>query len=409
MITQVKIRINGSEYNAAFNPDSGLWEYTGAAPDTTSFPQPGGYYPVQVSALNDSGQSKTVTSGSPGIGNSLKLFVTETEKPVISITVPGNGGYVNSATPIISFLALDDEQGSGINTDSFVITIDGNTVSATVTAAGEGYTVTLPAMADGSHTLSISVSDNDGNQSDAASISLVVDTTAPVITITSPTDGQVTRKLTGIFMGSVTDANPDMIATYSNNGSNLGELMLTQDGAFEIEIDLSVGDNVLTINAVDKAGNQSSASSTFNRNFDFWVIIDRTLQDVIYARQTPGVYSLKGHYGATDLNRVEGDVYFLTELLKEYGETITVTTKTNWTTADEPHPADMERYLENIQTIYENFYIYVNMPFPPETMQNLDYIYANNIEKILLYAYEQIIKPSAAFIYYSGQIYSGQI
>ena len=47
-------------------------------------------------------------------------------------------------------------------------------------------------------------------------------------------------------------------------------------------------------------------------------------------------------------------------------------------------------------------------PETPETMKNLTYTTANNIEKILL-AVDEAINRSIAFLYYSGEIYSGEV
>lgn len=100
---------------------------------------------------------------------------------------------------------------------------------------------------------------------------------------------------------------------------------------------------------------------------------------VPYAEVVP-TNATKGAYNSTDLNRVERAV---AEISQAMG--IGLTTKTDWTMWDVPRASDMTRYLGNINAIKQK--IGSTIPLPA-TMNKLDYTYANNIEKILLEAYE---------------------
>ena len=88
----------------------------------------------------------------------------------------------------------------------------------------------------------------------------------------------------------------------------------------------------------------------------------------------------KGAYNYSDLNRVERAV---AEIAERAG--LTLYTKTYWTRWDLPTESDMARYLGNILAIKTHFGI--NIPIP-ESMSNLNYEGANNIELILSAAYE---------------------
>lgn len=88
----------------------------------------------------------------------------------------------------------------------------------------------------------------------------------------------------------------------------------------------------------------------------------------------------KGAYNYTDLNRVENAVKELSEKLG-----LTLTTKTDWAMWDIPRSSDMERYLANVKAIRE--YIGSSTELP-DSMDNLTYTDANNIEKILVEAME---------------------
>lgn len=92
----------------------------------------------------------------------------------------------------------------------------------------------------------------------------------------------------------------------------------------------------------------------------------------------------KGAYNYSDLNRVERAV---SEIAARSG--LTLTTNTNWAMWDVPTEADMSRYLGNIVAIKEHFNINISVP---ESMSNLDYVGANNIELILSAAYESLTR-----------------
>lgn len=88
----------------------------------------------------------------------------------------------------------------------------------------------------------------------------------------------------------------------------------------------------------------------------------------------------KGAYNYSDLNRVERAVAEISDMAG-----MGLVTKTNWTMWDVPTATDMNRYLSNIRAIKTRFGIETSLI---DTMNNLNYTSANNIEKILLAAYQ---------------------
>lgn len=101
----------------------------------------------------------------------------------------------------------------------------------------------------------------------------------------------------------------------------------------------------------------------------------------------------KGAYNYTDLNRVEMAVGKIAELFNyPWGD---YPIKTDWTPWDIPKKTDMERYLDNLQRLIDwSNWSYQQYPerYPqglsyipriPQTMENLTYQGANNIEKAL--------------------------
>lgn len=150
---------------------------------------------------------------------------------------------------------------------------------------------------------------------------------------------------------------------------------------------------------------------------------------------------LKGAYNAGDLNRVEGAVAYLSQLLRELPQELKdyaaalgvawdaffnvpytpgdyhLTTKTEWNENGIQTPADMARYLANVRKLrgaldYETDAL-------PSTMENLRFQGANAIEKALVGLENAIaaletatktdIDNTAAAWFYSGELYSGEV
>lgn len=133
------------------------------------------------------------------------------------------------------------------------------------------------------------------------------------------------------------------------------------------------------------------------------LITDRTESDVLLGNE-------KGLYGPEDLNRVETAVREIAEQITALGFALQLPTKTDWglpgnfSVSGWPVVSQMERYLQNVSQIQKVFVISGKLP---ESMENLDWNGANNIEKVLETAFGRIdgIKQSYR---YSGEIYAGE-
>ena len=107
----------------------------------------------------------------------------------------------------------------------------------------------------------------------------------------------------------------------------------------------------------------------------------------------------KGAYNHSDLNRVERAAAELSEL---HG--LNLKTKTDWGVWDAPRQADMMRYITNIKKIRQASLDPNTVAAAPDTMNNLTYNDANNIEKILIAAHEH-----TDHIYRMGELFSGEV
>lgn len=152
--------------------------------------------------------------------------------------------------------------------------------------------------------------------------------------------------------------------------------------------------------------------------------------------------AIRGAYNYTDLNRVETAVAYLASALVQADTDIrqyasdrnvawdsnfavpydpsdfsSITTKTNWDADDVPSATQMNRYLSNISLLRYAIPEYNYSSRPPDSMNNLDYNGANDIEKILVDVDGARIEMidrlegyirSALAVNYSGEIYSGE-
>lgn len=132
-----------------------------------------GYYNISVTLYDKVGNSKVSYSN-----NSVKVDST-----LPTITNPTPTGITGDDTPWIN-ATLADTGGSGIDTTSVRLTLDGTKVAATVTSTKVSYEVPS-SLVNGTHTVSLYVADNASNWN-LSVWSFTVDTNAPSVEITNP-------------------------------------------------------------------------------------------------------------------------------------------------------------------------------------------------------------------------------
>ena len=263
-IKTVKAVINGTAYNLTYDSSLGAWTANATAPGATSYNQPNKYYDVAVTATNDAGTATTAT----GTNNSgCRLVVKETVKPVITISSPTNGAYVSNNKQPIVFTVTDEAGGSGVNINSLVVKIDNKAVTSGIvsTAITNGYSVTVTpteSLSDGSHTATITCSDNDGNAADSKSTTFKVDTVPPVLNVTSPTEGLITANKSLVVSGTTNDVTSSPV-TVTVNGT---AVTVASNGSFSTTITLNEGANKITIIAKDAAGKTSTVTRNVTLN-----------------------------------------------------------------------------------------------------------------------------------------------
>ena len=264
-IASVRAQINGTWYTLTLN-GTNTYTATITAPGATSFNRTGGYYDVTVEATNTAG---TVTTQNASGLAALKLVVKERVAPVITILTPTSGAAVINNKQPVTFTILDEAGGSGINLSSLVVKQDNTAVATSTivsTAITNGYSVTYTpatALSDGSHTVTITVSDNDGNAATAKSTTYKVDTVPPTLNITAPANALVTNTASIVVRGTTNDtASSPVTVKITLGGTDQGTVTVGTDGSFSKNLTLANGSNTIVITATDAAGKASTVTRT---------------------------------------------------------------------------------------------------------------------------------------------------
>lgn len=273
-IESVVLIMQGTEYPLTYNSTTQKYTATITAPSASSYNQTGGYYALQIKATDDAGNVTTIDTTHATLGDDLKLVVKETTKPTITIVSPTSGAKLSTNAPTITFKVTD--AGSGVNVSSAVLKVDGTTITGvTSTAITNGYqfTVTASGLSDGSHTITVNASDNDGNAGTQKTATFTTDTTLPDLNITAPTNNLVTSSRTVAYAGTTNDVTTSPVTlTYQiklgQTTSSSGTITVGNNGAFSGDFTLPETDGTYTLifTSTDSAGNATTVERTVTLN-----------------------------------------------------------------------------------------------------------------------------------------------
>ena len=173
------------------------------------------------------------------------------------------------------------------------------------------------------------------------------------------------------------------------------------EGAWTATVERAADDTyAVALTAVTASGVSTNYTLTLYYGL-LSLITDRTRADV--ENQTD-----KGFYNASDLNRVGAAVQYIAERFASQGYAVTVNPKTDWLASDIPTASELETYRQNIATLRGLIAVMKSTPETPETMRFLDYIKANDIERILL-DLDALIDKLIKSWYFSGELYAGEV
>lgn len=197
---------------------------------STTLTLPEGYHTITVTAKDALGNETTAT----------RSVTYDAGAPVITVLAPSDGLVTNQRKVTTSGTVV--ETGTGV--DSF--TINGQEVSLT----GDSFSADL-TLTEGRQSIVYIAKDRTGKTT-TETRTVTLDTIPPAITVTSPAEGAVF----GVSQITVT-------GTVSDSGTGLawvevdGQAVTVTDGAFAITLTKPDGIYVLTVAAMDNAGNRA--------------------------------------------------------------------------------------------------------------------------------------------------------
>jgi uncharacterized protein YfaP (DUF2135 family) len=175
-----------------------------------------------------------------------RAIVRDVDPPVIAVSSPSDNVLVRTATVTVT----------GTITDASAVTATLNGAPLTI-AADRSYQTTI-ALSEGPNTLTLVARDAAGNET-TTTRSVTLDTTAPVLVVSTPANGFSTQEDNVGVAGTATDQSALKVTV---NGT---PATLSSAGAFSATITLAIGANSIQVVATDSAGNSSSASRSVTR------------------------------------------------------------------------------------------------------------------------------------------------
>lgn len=214
-------------------------------------------------ALDDGSFSMDVTLGPEGLrtivlaatdaaGNAITREVhgiVDRTPPLVTVVGPTPDGVVGAVPALV--------QGTVEDATPVSVTVDGVAAARTDRA----WQASVDGLGEGPHRFEIAAVDAAGNRAQV-SRDVIVDLAPPVVTITSPADGALTRDDTIEVAGSVVDGTA---GTLSVNG---GAPAATSPGTspFAVTVPLAEGDTRIEVTATDSAHRSTVAAITVTRD-----------------------------------------------------------------------------------------------------------------------------------------------
>lgn len=261
-ITRAYAVYKGQQYNASYNPETQLWVVDIPSGSESSYSQSNHTYPIELHAFDAAGNETIMYATDDTYRDELNIRVLEKTKPTATIKSPTQGSVLGSATQDI-VMELSDAGGSGLNMASVIFKVNNIQVTEGVSwsdGADGKKTCTYHAtnLSDGSNSVSLQVTDNDGNVSDVAEVTFVISTSAPTLNVTSPTEGLLTNS-NKVTVAGTAAAGSDAV-TLSEVTINSEPVDIGEGGAFSEEITLIEGENTITIIAKDSLGKTTTVT-----------------------------------------------------------------------------------------------------------------------------------------------------
>ncbi len=190
-------------------------------------------------------------------------FRVEETPPVIASVEPS--GEVDTATPGLT--ATYSDTGSGVDTGSVSLSLNGVVLPATINETSASFQVLTPLQIGVTYKVMVEVADRAGNvASDSSTFTL--ESTPPTITVESPKGTVPEDEAASGIMISVkleddgSGVDPDSVMVYLDG--ELVDATATTESVQYMATGLAYGDHTLRVVAADMLGNTADATSKFS-------------------------------------------------------------------------------------------------------------------------------------------------
>ncbi|MCU2458019.1 Ig-like domain-containing protein [Enterobacter hormaechei subsp. hoffmannii] len=304
----VTVTFGGNSYTAQVQ-QGGVWSINVPAADLSTLADNG--YTVQVSVSD--------AAGNPGSAG--KAITLDTTPPTVSFNVVAGDDVINSVEHGQAQIVSGTATGASVG-DKLIITIGSNQYTTTVDASGY-WSVGVPAsvisaLADGTVTLSATITDSAGNSS-TQTHDVVVNTASVALTVNTISGDDVINAAEAgaslVINGSSAQFASGTQVTITLNGKSY-TATIQSDGAWQTTVPAAdvgaLADGAsyqISVSAQDSAGNSASATHTISVDTTAPVISVNTLSgdDVLNAAEAQQPLTVHGSSSA------------------EAGQTVTVT------------------------------------------------------------------------------------
>lgn len=262
-IKQAYVMYKGQKVVATYNESTKLYSAEIPSGEESSWGETNHKFGAEIHAIDAAGNESVMTSADTTYGDQLNFRVLEKTKPTAKIVSPTQGSVLGASTQNI-VMELSDAGGSGLNMSSVVFKVNNKAVTGLTWTDESGKkkcTYSAKGLSDGSNTVTLQVTDNDGNVSAVASVTFVISTAAPTLNVTSPVNDLLTNS-NKVTVAGVAAAGSDAV-TLAGVTVNGKAVTVASDGKFSTELaNLPDGENTVTIVAKDSLGKTTTVVRT---------------------------------------------------------------------------------------------------------------------------------------------------